>query len=93
MLLVAVFNSAVTGIAVRSIEFELTLKDLPTMAFHPTEELVKTKEFKTYVVKLLLGKFPHEVDEIHTAFIVWNDKVIRRWRASRGHFREISTQE
>lgn len=90
MLLVAVLNSVTLGIAVRSIEFEITLNDLPSMAFHPTVELVKTTEFKNYVVKLLLTKYPHDVNEIHTAFVVFQDKVIRRWRANRGHFKEVS---
>jgi hypothetical protein len=89
MLLVAVIKSVVAGISVRSIEFDVTLKDLPTMAFHPTEELIKTKEFKQYVIKLLLEKFPHDVNDIHTAFVVSNDKVIRRWRSNRGHFKEV----
>lgn len=97
MLLTAVFISAVNSpsngtISVRTLEFSPTLEMFPTMAFTSVEDIVRDKVFKTYVVKLLLEKFPHKINDIHSIFVSLNDKVIRRWRSSRGHFKEIDAQ-
>ena len=90
MLLTAVFASNTTGtITVRSHELELTLNDFPTMAFCKPEEIVREKAFKSHVVKLMLQKFPHQLHDIHTVIVSLNDKVIRRWRSNRGHFKEV----
>jgi len=95
MLLTAVFFSVADApigslISVRTLEFEPTLEQFPTMAFATVEQIAKEKEFKAHVVKLLLEKFPHKINDIHSIFISLNDKVIRRWRSSRGHFKEVT---
>jgi hypothetical protein len=95
MLLTVVFVSAIDSptnglISVRTLAFEPTLEQFPTLAFAPVEQIVKEKEFKAHVVKLLLEKFPHKINDIHSIFVSLNDKVIRRWRSSRGHFKEVT---